>query len=101
MHSLFIDNILGAYLADMQLLSKFNKAICFLRCIIDIFSKYAWVFPLKDEKGITNTVPFQKTLDKSGPKINRIWVDKSYKFYKKSLNSWLQNINIEMHSTHN
>ena len=41
----------------MQLISKFNKGTRFLLCVIDIFSKYAWVqygyVPLKDEKGIT------------------------------------------------
>ena len=42
----------GADFADMQLISKFNKGICFLLCVIDIFSKYAWVIPLKDKKAI-------------------------------------------------
>ena len=44
------DNIWGAGLADMQLISKFNKRIRFLLCAIDIFSKYAWVIPLKIKK---------------------------------------------------
>ena len=100
MHSLFIDNILGAYLADMQLLSKFNKAICFLWCIIDIFSKYAWVFPLKDEKGISIVNTFQKILDKSGCKPNKIWDDKGSKFYNNCFKKWLKD-NIEMYSIHN
>ena len=43
-HSPFIDNIWGAELADMQLLSKFSKGIWFLLCVIDIFSKYAGLF---------------------------------------------------------
>ena len=49
-YSTFKDNIWGADLADMQLLSKYNKGIRFLLCGINIFSKYAWVFPLKDKK---------------------------------------------------
>ena len=49
-YSTFKDNIWGADLADMQLLSKYNKGIRFLLCVIDIFSKYAWVVPLKDKK---------------------------------------------------
>ena len=49
-YSGFKDNIWGADLADMQLISKFNKGFRFLLCIIDIFSKYAWVVPLKDKK---------------------------------------------------
>ena len=49
-YSSFKDNIWGVDLADMQLLSKFNKGFRFLLCVIDIFSKYAWVIPLKDKK---------------------------------------------------
>ena len=49
----FIDNIWGAVLPDMQLISKFKKGFRFLLCVIDIYSIYAWVFPLKDKKGIT------------------------------------------------
>ena len=52
MHSLFIDNIWGGDLADMQLMSKFNKGFRFLLCVTDICSKYVWVIPLKDKKGI-------------------------------------------------
>ena len=57
-YSPFIDNIWGDDLADMQLISKFNKGIRFL--LFDIFSKYAWVIPLKDKKGITIANAFQK-----------------------------------------
>ena len=48
----------------MQLTSKFNKGIPFLLCVIDIFSKYAWVIPLKDKKAITITNAFQKSFNK-------------------------------------
>ena len=51
-YSRFKDNICGASLADMQLVKKVNKGFRFLLCVIDIFSKYAWVVPLKDKKGI-------------------------------------------------
>ena len=54
-HSPFIDNIWSADLADMQLISKFNKGFWFLLRVIDIYSKYTMVIPLKDKKGITNT----------------------------------------------
>ena len=47
----------------MQLIKMFNKGFRFLLCIIDIFSKYAWVAPLKDKKGITITNAFQKILE--------------------------------------
>ena len=52
-YSGFKDNIWGADLADMQLISKFNKGFRFLLCVVDIFSKYAWVVPVKDKKGVS------------------------------------------------
>ena len=58
----------------MQLISTFNKGIHFLLWVIDIFSKYAWVIPLKDEKGIAITNAFQKILDESNRKSNKISV---------------------------
>ena len=44
----------------MQLISKFNKLISFLLCVIDIYRKYAWIIPLKDKKGISITNAFKK-----------------------------------------
>ena len=61
-HSSFINNIWGADLADIQLISRFSKGFRFLLCVIDIYSKYAWVIPLKDKKGIMITNTFQKNL---------------------------------------
>ena len=62
-YSSFTDNIWSADLADMQLLSKFNKGIRFLLCIMDIYSNYAWIVPLKGKKSITIANAFQKILD--------------------------------------
>ena len=100
-HSAFIDNIWGADLADMQLISKFNKGFIFLLCVIDIYSKYAWVIPLKDKKGITISNTFQKILDESNHKLNKIWIDKGSEFYNRTMKSWLEKNDIEMYSTHN
>ena len=61
-HSPFIDNIWGAYLADMQLISKFNYGFWFLLRVIDIYCKYSWDIRLKDKKGTTLTNAFQKFL---------------------------------------
>ena len=80
-HAAFKDNIWGADLADMQLLSRYNKGIRFLLCVIDIFSKYAWVVPLKDKKGISIVKAFQSILKQSNRKPNKIWVDKGSEFY--------------------
>ena len=46
-YSSFRDNIWGVDLADMQSLSKYIKGIMYLLCAIDLFSKYAWIFPIK------------------------------------------------------
>ena len=67
---------MGADLADMQLIRKFNEGFKFLLCVIYIFSKYAWVVPLKDKKGVSIVNAFQKILDDSKRKPNKIWVDK-------------------------
>ena len=101
MYSAFKDNILGADLADMQLISKFSKGFRFLLCVIDIFSKYAWVVPLKDKKGVSIVNAFQKILDDSKRKPNRIWVDKGSEFYNNSFKKCLQDNDIAMYLTHN
>ena len=85
----------------MQLISKFNKGICFLLCVIDIFSKNAWVASIKDKKGTTITNAFQKIFDESKHKPNEIWIDKGREFYNRSMKSWLQDDNIEIYSIHN
>ena len=68
----FKDNIWGAHLADMQLLGKYNKGIRFLLCVINIFSKYAWVVPLKDKNGVSIATAFQSILKQSNRKPNKI-----------------------------
>ena len=76
MYSSFKDNISCVDLADMQLLSKFNKGFRFLLCVIDIFSKYAWAVPSKDKKGISIVNAFQIILKESNRTPNKISVDK-------------------------
>ena len=57
---------------------------CALFCVIDILNKYAWVVPLKDRKGVSIVDAFQKILDKSRRKPNKIWVVKGSEFYNSS-----------------
>ena len=101
MYSSFRDNVWGVDLADMKLLSKFNKRFRFLLCVIDIFSKYAWVIPLKDKKGISIVNAFQKLLLNSNRKPNKIWVNKGSEFYNNSFKKWLHDNDIIMYSTNN
>ena len=67
----------------MQLISKFNKVFRFLLCVIDIYSKYAWAIPLRHKKVITITDAFQKILDESKRKPNKICFDKGSEFYNR------------------
>ena len=100
-YSTFKDNIWRVDLVDMQLLSKYNKGIRFLLCVIDIFSKYAWVVPLKDKKGISIVKAFQIILKQLNKKPNKIWVDKGPEFYNAYFKKWLRDNDIVMYSTHN
>ena len=101
MYSSFKDNIWGFDLADMQLISKYNKGVRYLLCAIDLFSKYAFVVPLKDKKGTTVTNAFRSILDNSKRKSNKIWSDQGIEFYNTLLEKWLRDNKIEMCSTHN
>ena len=65
----------------MSLISKFNEGIKYLLCVIDLFSKYAWVIDLKNKKGDSIVEGFQKILENSGRKPNKIWVDNRTEFY--------------------
>ena len=77
----FRDNIWSVDLSDMQSLSKYNKRIKYLFCAIDLFSKYAWVVPLKDKRGICIVNALQIIWDSSNRKPNKIWVDQDGEFY--------------------
>ena len=100
-YSSFKGNIWGVDLADMQLISKYNKGIRYLLCAIDLFSKYAFAVPLKDKKGTTIVNAFQSILDNSKRKSNKICVDQGSEFYDTHFKNWLKDNNTEMYSTHN
>ena len=99
-YSSFRDNIWGVDLADMQSLSRYNKGIKYLLCAIDLFSKYAWIIPLKDKKGISIINGFQKIISKER-KPNKIWTDPGSEFYNNPFRDFLKMNNIEMYSTFN
>ena len=101
-YSAFKDNIWSADLADMQLISKFNKGFRFLLCVFDIYSKYAWVVPLKHKKSVSIVNAFKKILkDPNNRKPHKIWVDKDSEFYNSHFKKWLKHHNMKMYSTHN
>ena len=100
-YSQFKDNIWGVDLADTQSLSKKNKGIKYLLCAIDLFSKYAFVVPLKDKKGTSIANAFNKIIKQSNRKPNKIWVDQGSEFYNQDFKKWLSSNNISMYSTYN
>ena len=100
-YSSFKDNIWGVDLADMQLISKYNQGIKYLLCVIDSFSKYAWVVPLEDKKGVSIVNVIQKNVNSCNRKPNKIWVDQGSEFYNSSFKKWLKDNDISMYSTHN
>ena len=97
----FKDNIWGVDLAYMQSLSKKNKGIKYLLCAIDLYSKYAFVVPLKDKKGITIVIAFNKIIKQYNRKPNKICVDQGGEFYNCVFKKSLSDNNIIMYSTYN
>ena len=93
---------MGADLADMQLRIKCNKQKSLFVVDIDSNSKYIWLLCFNDKKkknSFTNS--FQNVLNEFKSKPNKIRIDKGSEFYNKSMKSWLQGNDIEIHSTHN
>ena len=100
-YSSFKDNIWGVDLADMQLISKYNKGIGYFLCAIDLFSKYAWVISLKNKKGDSIAEGFKQILDDSNRNPNKIWIDHGNEFYNNKFKSFFKENDIEMNSTFN
>ena len=85
----------------MQSLSRENKGIKYLLCAIDLYSKYAFVIPLKDKKGISIVNAFNKIIKQSHRKPNKIWVDQEGEFYINAFEKWLSDNDINVYSTYN
>ena len=80
----FNPNIWAADLAEMESLSSKNKSVKYLLCVIDVFSKYAWVKPLQDKNGEIVLNDFIKILNESNRKPNKLCVDQEREFYKET-----------------
>ena len=100
-YSQFNDNIWGVDLADMQSLSRKYKGIKYLLCAIDLYSKYTFVIPLKDKKGISILNAFDKIIKQYNRKPNKIWVDQGGEFYNNIFKKWLSDNDIIMYATYN
>ena len=91
-----IDEIWAADLVDMQAFAEYNDRIKYLLCVIDLFSKYGWIVPLKDKSGKSVAVAF-KRIFVEGRKPEKLWVDKGKEFYNKDVKA----LGVELYSTEN
>lgn len=87
-----IDEIWAADLIDMQALSKQNNGVKYLLAVIDVFSKYGWLIPLKDKSGEL----VAKALKSIDRKPQKMWVDKGKEFYNQHVKSY-----VDLYSTEN
>ena len=89
-----IDEIWAADLADMKAFSKDNRDVTYILCVIDIFSKYGWLVPLKDKTGKSVASVLRTIFEERKPE--KMWVDKGKEFYNKDVKDL-----IELYSTEN
>ena len=85
----------------MGSLSSKNKNVKSLLCVIDVFTKHAWVKTLKDKKGKTVLNAFIEIVNESNRKPNKLWVDQGREFYNKFMQEWLDNNYILLYFTNN
>ena len=95
-----IDEVWCSDLVEMQQFSKWNKGFRYLLMVLDVFSKYGWIVPLKDKKGETVAKAF-KTIFKEGRKPQYLWTDKGKEYYNKHVKEILDNNKITLYSTEN
>lgn len=91
-----IDEIWAADLVDMQAFAEFNDNVKYLLCVIDIFSKYGWIKPLKQKTGVAVANAFENIFSE-GRKPEKLWVDKGTEFYNKHV----KGLGVELYSTEN
>ena len=94
-----MDDIWCSDLVDMQKLSKWNKGYKYLLMVLDLFSKYGWIVPLKTKTGLEVSKAFENIFKKGKPK--KLWVDKGKEYYNKNMLDLLAKNNIEIYSTEN
>ena len=94
-----MDDIWCSDLVDMQKLSKWNKGYKYLLMVLDLFSKYGWIVPLKTKTGLEVSKAFESIFKKGKPK--KLWVDKGKEYYNKNMLDLLAKNNIEIYSTEN
>ena len=98
-----IDEIWAADLVDMQSFSKFNNGTKYLLMVIDVFSKYGWIVPLKSKTGVDVANALSKIFNSEMPgsasnrRCSKMWVDKGKEFYNKHVKA----LGIQLYFTEN
>jgi len=92
-----IDKIWAADLVEMQAFLKFNRGFRYLLTLIDVFSKFGWMLPLKDKTGKSVADRFKEIFKKSKGKPEKLWTDKGREFYSKHANE----LGVKLYSTEN
>ena len=96
-----IGKIWAADLVEMQKYSKWNKGVKYLLTVIDVFSKYGWIVPLKDKKTESVSSAFDTIFKKSKRKPDKLWNDKGSEFISKHFKDFLKKNNIKLYHTEN
>ena len=94
-----VDEIWAADLVEMQKYSKWNKGFKYLLMVIDVFSKYGWIIPLKDKKTESVSLAFDHIFKKSKRKPEKLWTDKGSEFISKHFKDFLKKNNIMLYHT--
>jgi len=92
-----IDKIWAADLVEMQAFPKFNCGVRYLLTVIDMFSKFGWMLPLKDKTGKSVADAFKEIFKKPKPKPEKLWTDKGREF----CNEYVKELGVELYSTEN
>ena len=93
----YIDHIHSCDLVDMKMYSEINKGYDFIFTNIDIFSKYAWAFPIKSKKIQDVKLCFQKIFNERKPRY--IWSDKEPSFFSKEMLKYFEDNNVSIYFT--
>jgi len=92
-----IDKIWAADLVEMQTFSEFNRVVRYLLTVIDVFSKYGWMLPLKDKTGKSVADALKEIFKISKRKPEKLWADKGREFFNKHVKEF----GVELYSTEN
>ena len=95
-----IDDIWCSDLVEMQKFAKWNKGYRYLLMVLDVFSKYGWIVPLKNKKGESVEVGFKKIFTE-GRVPKKLWVDKGSEYYNTHVKNLMKSKGVEMYSTEN